>query len=102
MASRLGAAASLPGLALAMAAVSSAPVSGADVPNLERGRALYENHCQVCHTQKVHTRPNRMTLTVAAMRDIVDGWQREENLRWSAQEIDDVVYFLGATLYKFQ
>lgn len=102
MASRLGRAASLLGLALAVAGVSPAPVRGAELPNLERGRALYENHCQVCHTQKVHTRPNRMILTAAAMRDIVDRWQREENLRWSAQEIDDVVYFLGATLYKFQ
>jgi len=99
---RLGRAASLLGLALAMAAVSPAPALAADMPNLERGRALYENHCQACHTQKVHTRPNRMALTAAAMRDIVDRWQREEDLRWSAQDIDDVVYFLGVTLYKFR
>jgi mono/diheme cytochrome c family protein len=93
---------SLLALGLALVAVSPAPVPGAEVPNLERGRALYENHCQVCHTQKVHTRPNRMILTAAEMREVVDRWQREENLRWSAQDIDDVVHFLGVTLYKFQ
>ena len=76
--------------------------AGAEPPDLARGRALYENHCQVCHTQKVHTRPNRMILTAAEMREVVDRWQREENLRWSAQDIDDVVHFLGVTLYKFQ
>ena len=43
-----------------------------------------------------------MILTAAEMREVVDRWHREENLRWSAQEIDDVVHFLGVTLYKFQ
>jgi mono/diheme cytochrome c family protein len=85
-----------------LSAASPALVRSADVPSLERGRALYENHCQVCHTQKVHTRPNRLDLTAARLREIVDVWQREENLHWSAQEIDDVVHFLGVTLYKFR
>jgi len=80
---------------------TSAVASRKRVPASRFG-ALYENHCQVCHTQKVHTRPNRMILTAAEMREVVDRWQREENLRWSAQEIDDVVHFLGVTLYKFQ
>lgn len=89
-------------LAGALAGGVSAFAPRADAQDLERGRALYENHCRVCHTQKVHTRPNRMNLTRADMRSIVEVWQREENLRWSAQDIDDVVHFLGVTLYKLQ
>ena len=84
-----------------VASLSAANVLAADVPDLARGRALYENHCQVCHTEKVHARPRRTTFTVEMLRDIVDKWQREENLRWSAQDIDDVVFYLGSTRYKF-
>jgi cytochrome c2 len=84
-----------------LALLSAANALAAEVPDLARGRALYENHCQVCHTDKVHTRPRRISMTVEALRDIVDKWQREENLRWSAQDIDDVVFFLGSTRYKF-
>lgn len=40
-----------------------------------RGRALYENHCQVCHTGKVHARPNRIVLTQRDISEIVDRWQ---------------------------
>ena len=83
------------------AMLSAAGAVAADVPDLARGRALYENHCQVCHTEKVHARPRRTAFSMAALRAIVDTWQREENLRWSAQDIDDVVFYLGATRYKF-
>jgi len=78
-----------------------APAAAAEMPDLARGRALYENHCVVCHTQSVHTRPNRMTLGAAELREIVDRWQREEKLRWSAQDTDDVVFYLRTTRYKF-
>jgi mono/diheme cytochrome c family protein len=78
-----------------------APAAGAEVPDLARGRALYENHCVVCHTQRVHTRPNRMALGAAELREIVDRWQREEKLRWGPQDIDDVVFYLRTTRYKF-
>jgi hypothetical protein len=84
-----------------VALLAAASAGAADVPDLARGRALYENHCLVCHTEKVHTRPRRTAFSVEALRAIVDAWQREENLRWSAQDIDDVVYYLGATRYKF-
>lgn len=66
------------------------------VPDMERGRALYENHCQVCHTPRVHSRANSLPINRAELREIVDRWQREEHLRWSAQDVTDVVEFLGA------
>lgn len=86
-------------LALAAAAVPAAVA--AEMPNLERGRALYENHCRVCHTTRVHGRMNRLPINVQELRQIVDTWQREEKLRWSDQEVDDVVYFLRRTQYNF-
>lgn len=73
----------------------------AQVADPERGRALYENHCVVCHTERVHTRPNRIALTRAEVRAIVDHWQRQQNLKWSDQDTEDVAEFLGRTRYRF-
>lgn len=77
------------------------PVSAQSVPDPERGRALYENHCQVCHTPRVHSRINKLPISRAELQEIVDRWQREEQLRWSAQDVADVVEFLGRTRYGY-
>jgi mono/diheme cytochrome c family protein len=86
--------------AFALCAVGAA-ASGADVPNLARGRALYENHCVVCHTPKIHSRPNRIPLNVEELRQIVVNWAKDENLPWSEQEIADVVWYLNETKYRY-
>lgn len=69
--------------------------------NVERGRQLYENHCQTCHTAQVHGRKNRMAFSIGDLRDIVDRWQRNQKLNWSREEIEDVVQYLGTTRYFF-
>lgn len=87
------------GAATAMIFVT-APAA-AQIADPARGRALCENHCMVCHTARVHTRPNRIAITREDVRGIVDHWQREQNLKWSAQDTEDVVEFLGRTRYRF-
>lgn len=62
--------------------------------------ALYENHCRACHTQRVHARSDRVHPSAGALREIVDMWQREKELQWGAREIDDMVYFQEAAVYK--
>lgn len=74
----------------------------AQVPDPSRGRALYENHCTVCHTSQVHTRVNRIARSRTEVREIVDKWQMQQKLAWSAQEVDDVVEFLNRTRYQFR
>ena len=49
----------------------------------------------------MHSRPNRLPLDANELRLIVENWQREENLRWSRQDVEDVVYYLRQTRYKF-
>jgi len=66
-----------------------------------RGRLLYENHCQACHTPRVHTRVNRLPLKLDELRRIVDGWQRQEKLNWTAEDIADVVEYLNSTIYRY-
>lgn len=73
----------------------------AQMPDATRGRALYENHCVVCHTSKVHARAKRLPATRIEVRDIVEKWQTQQNLSWSSQDVADVVQFLNNTQYKF-
>ena len=90
---------------LAATALLSALLAGgwmdASAADIERGRALYENHCTVCHTPKIHTRPNRLPLNFEGLRRVVVHWAKEENLHWSEAEIDDVVWYLNQTKYKY-
>ena len=94
------------GAAIALlAAVSLAiPVagSGAELPDFERGRALYENHCIVCHTPKAHRRVPSLPLHTDDLRFIVTLWASQQGLRWSRDDIEDVVYYLDRTYYGFE
>ncbi len=88
--------------AIVAAILARAPATpAAGIPDVQRGRALYENHCQVCHTPKVHSRANRVPISYAELRGIVDSWQRDQNLRWSSEEMDDVVEYLNQTRYRY-
>jgi mono/diheme cytochrome c family protein len=69
--------------------------------DIERGRTLYENHCQRCHTAKVHGRKDRTAMSVDDLREIVGRWQNNEGLRWRNDEIEDVVQYLARTRYFF-
>ncbi len=80
------------------AVAGSSSAMGAD---LERGKALYENHCQFCHSIKVHSRKNRWPKNLDELRGIVDLRQKETNLHWSKEDIDDVVDFLNTTQYNY-
>jgi len=75
---------------------------GAESPDLARGRALYENHCTVCHTAKVHhRRPGPLPLGVDDLRYIVALWATQQGLSWSREDIEDVVYYLDRAHYRF-
>ena len=95
---RLAARAAWLALAAAALPVPSALAQSADA---ERGRLIYENHCQFCHTPQVHSRPSKPPLTRNEVRGIVDHWRRYQNLGWTEQETDDVVEYLNRTRYRF-
>lgn len=76
-----------------------AAAGAADPADAARGRALYENHCRTCHTEKVHSRPRHPPPDLVELRAIVVRWQRAEQLRWSDQDVADVVEYLNRTRY---
>ena len=86
---------------LCLAGTVAGPVAAQAPADIERGRALYENHCQVCHTPRVHSRVNRLPVSRAELREIVDNWQRQEALGWSSRDVADVVEFLNRTRYGY-
>ena len=73
----------------------------AQVPDAARGRALYENHCVLCHSGTVHARAKRLLITRTEVREIVEKWQTQQRLGWSTSDLEDVVEFLNRTHYKF-
>jgi mono/diheme cytochrome c family protein len=89
-------------VACAAAFLGTAAVTvDAHAQSIERGRQLYENHCQVCHTAQIHGRKDRMAFSAGDLREIVERWQNNQGLRWTAEEIEDVVQFLDTTRYHF-
>jgi len=73
---------------------------GAEVPDANRGRLLYENHCVVCHTSKVHRRYPPLAIDQKELRRIVAEWARESKLGWGASEIEDVTTYLDRAYYR--
>ena len=88
---------------LAVGGLAGMPAAqGAEVPDLERGRALYENHCIVCHTPKVHRRAAPLPMRIDDLRYIVNLWASQQGLAWSRDDIDDVVHYLDRTHYRLE
>jgi len=86
---------------LATATLAAATAAGAQdfAGDANRGRLLYENHCQGCHTSRAHVRDNRKANTFAEIRGWVNRWQANQTLNWSATELDDVSAWLFLRFY---
>lgn len=85
-------------LALA-GALNFAPGRAADI---ERGRALYETRCNVCHATGVHIRQSRKAVNFEGIREQVVRWNRELGGTWGADEIDDVSAFINSRYYFYR
>lgn len=89
---------SLTGATVLLVCAASSAAYAADA---ERGRVLYETHCIVCHTPRIHMRPNKLPLTREDLRILVDDFRRMENPAWTPEETEDVVEYLSRTRYHF-
>ena len=66
----------------------------------DRGRALYEHHCQHCHEGWAHTRDGRVVTTLGGLRARVAAWSVHAGLHWGEEEIDDVTRYLNRRFYQ--
>jgi mono/diheme cytochrome c family protein len=67
-----------------------------------RGQALYENHCQSCHTDWAHNREGRKVDSVNELRRRVAAWSDHGGLGWSDEDIGDVADYLNRTFYRLE
>lgn len=83
-----------------LAGLSAALAAAAVRADAERGRLLYENHCQVCHTSVVHVREQRKATTPGALRGWIDRWSTELKLSWTPEDSNDVYLYLNNRYYR--
>jgi len=70
-------------------------------PGALRGMLLYATHCKACHSSNVHWRERKLATDVSSLRREVRRWQNSADLRWTEEEIEDVVSYLNLAFYGF-
>ena len=68
--------------------------------DFDPGRALYENHCQHCHSQWVHTRERRRVASLGGLRQQVTSWSVHAGLPWTSEEIERVTDYVNRRFYQ--
>jgi mono/diheme cytochrome c family protein len=68
----------------------------------ERGRLLYEGHCNVCHNTGVHLRASRKARTFEGIREQVVRWNNELGGAWRREDFDDVTLYLNNRYYFYR
>ena len=67
----------------------------------ERGRQLYENHCQACHSSLLHSPLSGRIKSFRELQSQVSSWSTHAAKDWSVEEVNDVSYYLDRTFYHF-
>lgn len=75
-------------------------VSLPSAAQVDRGQGLYENHCQECHDNSVHTRTESKLKSVKDLRAWVRNMSIYSDLDWGNDEIDDLSQYLNQQIYK--
>jgi mono/diheme cytochrome c family protein len=83
--------------ALVLTALTVTPVQA---QNFGRGQELYEDHCQACHEDLMHEK-NRKLKSLTELRDRVQAWATHTGNPWTREEVDDVLYYLNKSFYRF-
>ena len=68
--------------------------------DLERGRALHDTHCRMCHDSVAYKRDKKIADTYETVRAQVVRWETNSSLRWSEEDIDNVTAYVTKTYYK--
>jgi len=65
------------------------------------GKKLYDNRCQGCHDNKIHTRPNRIIHTYSDLVGRVTFCDGAAKSHFTDSELTDVIDYLNDAFYKF-
>lgn len=89
------------GLFLPLNAAQSTDATVPRPADLKRGGMLYENHCMQCHESIVHIREQQQAESLGDIAYQILRWERELRLKWSADEVYDVMHYLNHDFYHF-
>jgi len=67
---------------------------------VSRGELLYQTHCVACHATQIHWRARSLVTDWASLSAQVRRWQGNAGLGWTDEDIDAVVRYLNATIYR--
>lgn len=70
-------------------------------PAASRGASLYQSHCLECHETHPRWRERKLATDWPSLAEQVRVWQIKRRVRWSDTEIDEVVRYMNATIYRF-
>lgn len=88
---------------IVLLALFQAGYSGAaTASDAERGKTLYETRCSACHDASVHRRDVRKAKSFDALRAQVLRWSAETGGAWTADELNDVTFYLNERYYRFR
>jgi mono/diheme cytochrome c family protein len=83
--------------------------TSAQAADLERGKTLHNENCTHCHISMmggdgsaIYTRSDRRIESLAGLRKQVNRCKNSLGASWPPDQIDDVVYYLNQTYYKFE
>ena len=68
---------------------------------LSRAALLYENHCNLCHTQQIHWRDKKIANNWKSLIAQVDFWQHASGLEWTKADIKEVSRYLNTRFYHY-
>ena len=70
------------------------------IADVNRGEALYENHCQECHDTIVHKRQDRKVESIETLRAWVMSMSVHTGLTWAEAEVSDITQYLNQRFYR--
>jgi mono/diheme cytochrome c family protein len=68
--------------------------------DVERGRLLYETHCAICHSEKLHERQKSKIKTLSDLRDEVARWAQQTRQGFTLDETEEIVGYLNSVHYR--
>ena len=69
------------------------------VDSAARGKLLYEKQCNICHTEKIHWRDQKLATDWNGIVLQVNRWKSLLDLKWSESDVADVAHYLNNSFY---
>lgn len=67
----------------------------------QRGKQLHDLQCQACHSAEIYERTGSPLGSLDELREAVVLWLTETQAEWTAEDVEDVTWYLNEVFYNF-